>query len=236
MNAIASGTRFARAHGDLLQRLQGGHFAGCELTLADSGEITASYRGKTLASAFRPVVARADGLEAGRQASLRVRDASGAEGSPGSFFAAALDGAQLVQRDRLARTVHALNHFVAAQSQARLFLHVEQRLLATVRADHGAWFERVLREIGVGPERVGIVLPPTALEDPVTLVRAAISYRIRGYRVAARLRAASTADLAHVFLADPHYVVLDADTPGDCASRLVETLARRGIGVIGAPP
>jgi hypothetical protein len=80
-----------------------------------------------------------------------------------------------------------------------------------------------------------IVLPATAVDDPVTFVRAAISYRIRGYRGLVQLRSARETDLSHVFLADPHYAAVDmlpAYVEGervDEVRRLVEAFSRRGI-------
>jgi EAL domain-containing protein (putative c-di-GMP-specific phosphodiesterase class I) len=144
---------------------------------------------------------------------------------------------QLVQLDRLCRTVHALNYFPEHKGEHVLFLNVEQRLLKAVSADHGAYYESILKHLDVPPHRVVIVLPASAIDDPVTFVRAAISYRIRGYRVLAQVRSVAEADLAHVFLADPHYVAIDVVNPptpkseGDVA-RLVGALTRRGISSV----
>jgi EAL domain-containing protein (putative c-di-GMP-specific phosphodiesterase class I) len=172
--------------------------------------------------------------------------------APWNVFARASDDDQLVQLDRLTRTVHALNYFHSQAHGGALFLNVEQRLLVHVAADHGAYFETILAQLGIQPGRVVIVLPASAVDEPVTFVRAAISYRIRGYRVLAQLRSAREADLAHVFLADPHYVAIDVLSPsppsdvrslpqrgarGEAAridemQRLVEALARRGINAV----
>jgi EAL domain-containing protein (putative c-di-GMP-specific phosphodiesterase class I) len=157
----------------------------------------------------------------------------GERASPWSVFAQAADDAELVTLDRLCRTVHALNYFPAASSEAVLFLNVEQRLLTGVSADHGAYFESILALLGIAPGRVTIVMPPTAQDNPVAFVRAAISYRIRGYRVLAQVRSLSETDLGHVFMADPHYVAIDAPLP-DAAqlTPFVESLARRRIQAV----
>ena len=74
------------------------------------------------------------------------------------------------------------------------------------------------------------MLPASAVDDPVTFVRAAISYRIRGYRVLCQLRSVAEADLNHIYLADPHYVAVDFEDV-DCRA-LVAALTRRGIGSV----
>src|SRR5207247_10405040 len=139
----------------------------------------------------------------------------------------------LVQLDRLTRTVHALNYF-PRRPEGTLFLNVEPRLLKIVADGHGAHVELILGVLEIDPRRIAIVLPATILDDPVTFVRAAISYRMRGYRVVAQMRRDIEADLEHVFLAEPHFVSLDAPAAGgiDEARRRVEALSRRGIHAI----
>jgi EAL domain-containing protein (putative c-di-GMP-specific phosphodiesterase class I) len=181
-----------------------------------------------LTSAFQPVVNAADGAVVGHHGLLRVQGDKGEPAAPWSVFAQAVDDAQLVRLDRLARTVHALNYFPGAAAQSSLFLNVEQRLLTGVSADHGAYYEAILALLGVAPSRVVIVMPPGATDNAAVFVRAAISYRIRGYRVLAQVRATNDSDLATVFLADPHYVSIDVPQ-GDGAKRFVEALHRRGI-------
>ena len=67
----------------------------------------------------------------------------------------------------------------------------------------------------------------------MAFVRAAISYRIRGYRVLAVVHSSTEADLSHVFLADPHYVALASAALRDAACRkLLDALARRGTHLV----
>jgi hypothetical protein len=87
--------------------------------------------------------------------------------------------------------------------------------------------------IGVKPSRVVIVMPPDAVENPVAFVRAAISYRIRGYRVLVPVRSTTDEDLSHVFLADPHFVAVDtAALEGAASRRFLEALAQRGTHLV----
>jgi EAL domain-containing protein (putative c-di-GMP-specific phosphodiesterase class I) len=225
----------------LLEQLTREHFADFPLTEPQSGRVVAQFFQSRLTSTFQPVMRASDNSVAGHHGLLRVFDDSGGAVAPWNVFARASNDAQLVMLDRLTRTVHALNYF-RDPSAGALFLNVEQRLLSAVPADHGTYFGTILGRLGIAPSRVVIVLPPSAIDDPVTFVRVAIAYRIRGYRVLAQLRSPSPADLAQVFLADPHYVALDV--PAALASpaaqeertaetrRLVEALTRRGINTI----
>jgi EAL domain-containing protein (putative c-di-GMP-specific phosphodiesterase class I) len=234
MNAAASSSAAEAGVQPLLDRLTREHFPSHPLSQPQPGRIVAQFFQSRLTSAFQPVVRAADASIAGHHGLLRVFDERGQAVAPWNVFARAADEAQLVQLDRLARTLHALNYFQSQESPGALFLNVEQRLLEHVAADYGAYFETILAQLGITAGRVVIVLPASAVNEPVTFVRAAISYRIRGYRVMAQVRGAREADLAHLFLADPHYVGIDVGGGGGGTEmrRLVEALTRRGIQVI----
>jgi EAL domain-containing protein (putative c-di-GMP-specific phosphodiesterase class I) len=219
----------------LVERLGRKYFSRTPLSIGDNGAVVAQFHRSRITSVFQPLVHAANPARiAGHQALLRVESASGESIAPWSLFAQALDDAALVQLDRLCRTVHALNYFRAGEPEGELFLNIEQRLLTGVAADHGAWFEAVLALAGVSPTRVVIVMPPEAIENPVVFVRAAISYRIRGYRVLVPVRSITDAELSHVFLADPHYVSIDsaAALEGPSARRFLQALAHRRIHLV----
>jgi EAL domain-containing protein (putative c-di-GMP-specific phosphodiesterase class I) len=240
MSAAASNSAGGSEVQALLQRLGREHFAAFPLSEAQPGRVVAQYYQSRLSSVFQPVVRAADSAIAGHQGLLRVFDERGQAVAPWTVFARASDDDQRVQLDRLTRTVHALNYFRSPDKARSLFLNVDPRLLAHVGADHGAYFEKILAQLGIAPGRVVIVLPAGAVDEPVTFVRAAISYRIRGYRVMVPLRSAREADLAHVFLADPHYAAIDIEAAAAKAGtdrvgevrRIVDALARRGINSV----
>ena len=232
MNATASPPTATHLR-PLLEQLAREHFPGHELTELRPGVVAAQFFQSTLTSAFQPIVRAAGGVT-GHHALVRVNGESGDSAAPWKVFAQASDDANLVLLDRLCRTVHALNYFPGAPAGNFLFLNIEKRLLNFVAADHGVYFEAILAKMGVSPGRVTIVMPASASEDPVTFVRAAISYRIRGYRVLAQLRSMTESDLEHMFLADPHYVAIDSPAPeqSDETARTVAALTRRGIGSV----
>jgi EAL domain-containing protein (putative c-di-GMP-specific phosphodiesterase class I) len=232
---IASASRAAPSSlAALLERIGREHFPGHELSEPRPGVVAAQFYNSKLTSAFQPIVRAADGTLAGHHALVRVNGDGGDTAAPWKVFAQASDDSNLVMLDRLCRTVHALNYFPAAPAGNTLFLNIEQRLLGFVAADHGVYFEAILAKMGVSPSRVTIVMPAGASDDPVTFVRAAISYRIRGYRVLAQVRSTSEADLEHLYLADPHYVAIDGPVPerSDETVRTVAALTRRGIGSV----
>lgn len=217
----------------LIDRLGKRHFRDAALSIGDSGLVSAQFYRSRITSGFQPIVRAQGGEVVGHHALLRVESPNGDSVAPWSLFAQASSDPALVWLDRLCRTVHALNYFPSHSGDGSLFLNVERRLLTGVAADHGAWFEPVLAVIGVKPSRVVIVMPPDALENPVAFVRAAISYRIRGYRVLVPVRSTTDADLSHVFLADPHFVAVDpAVLEGSSSRHFLAALAQRGTHLV----
>lgn len=224
----------------ILERIEREHFPASRLAEPRPGQVTAQFFASRLTSAFHPVVRAAGGV-AGHHALLRVFDERGEAVAPWGVFAQAARDATLVQLDRLARTVHALNYFPREDPRRLLFLNVEERLLRIVADNHGAYFELILRELGIAPRRVAIMLPAGVLDDPVTFVRAAIAYRLRGYRVVTQLRSLAETDIEHIVLADPDDVAVDVPRAGT-GSRLdawiaasvpaIAALRRRGIHAI----
>lgn len=220
----------------LIDRLGRRYFQEFPLSVGDTGAVVAQFYRSRVTTAFQPIRRAHNAERVGNHALLRVESATGESIAPWGLFAQAGDDAALVKLDRLCRTVHALNYFASPSSRGDglLFLNVERRLLTSVSADHGAWFEAVLALIGVPTTQVVIVMPAEVVDNPVAFVRAAISYRIRGYRVMVPVRSITEADLSHVFLADPHYVALDSATGFGTreTQRFLEALARRGIHLL----
>jgi EAL domain-containing protein (putative c-di-GMP-specific phosphodiesterase class I) len=231
MTAPAAGPSPPSSLAPLLEHFERVHFPASRFTEPQPGTVAAQFFQSRLTSAFQPIVRAADNGVAGHHALLRVFDEGGEAVAPWSLFAQASRDAMLVQLDRLSRTVHALNYFPLQSVRQTLFLNVERRMLTIAAEDHGAYFELILKPLGVATSRVAIVLPAAALDDAVTFVRAAIAYRIRGYRVVAQLRADAEADLEHVFLADPHFVALDGRHSDRARQtrKIVDAISRRGI-------
>ena len=207
----------------------------------DGDRVAGLFYACHLTSVFQPVVQRAalsasDGTVSpvgkvlGHAAYVRCHN--GEDLSPWNLFAQAADDEELVQLDRLARTVHAINYFHAAGDEGRLFLQVDARLLAAVHSEHGKTFEGVLRGLGVAPERVVIVLPDLPEATAHLLPVVAANYRLRGYRVSVRYRGTDTAGLARLEAFRPHIVALRQAAP-DLLQRQIEVVhAFGGVALV----
>ncbi len=97
-----------------------------------------------------------------------------------------LDDPNLVAIDRMVRALHAINFF-GAQRHGLLFLRVHERLLKSVKYDHGRHFSNVLVSFGLNPGRIVIELPPAAVAHRNFLGYLTKSYQHYGFKVAGNL-------------------------------------------------
>jgi EAL domain-containing protein (putative c-di-GMP-specific phosphodiesterase class I) len=109
-----------------------------------------------------------------------------ADGAIFDPFDTVADDREIVALDRLARTLHAINFF-GAQRHGLLFLRVHERLLKSVKYDHGQHFSSVLIDFGLNPSRVIIELPSAAVAHRTFLGYLANSYQRYGFKVAGNL-------------------------------------------------
>ncbi|WP_206955633.1 EAL domain-containing protein [Trinickia acidisoli] len=109
-----------------------------------------------------------------------------ADGTAFDPFDTVADDRELVVLDRLARTLHAINFF-GAQRHGMLFLRVHERLLKSVKYDHGQHFSSVLISFGLSPARVIIELPSAAVAHRTFLGHLVNSYQRYGFKVAGNL-------------------------------------------------
>lgn len=107
----------------------------------------------------------------------------GADGRPFEHIA---DDPEFVSLDRLVRTLHAINFF-GSQQHGLLFLRVHERLLKSVKYDHGQHFSSVLISLGLNPSRVAIELPSVAVAHRTFLGYVTKSYQRYGFKVAGNL-------------------------------------------------
>ncbi|EEA01953.1 putative diguanylate phosphodiesterase [Burkholderia sp. H160] len=96
------------------------------------------------------------------------------------------DDQQLVALDRMSRALHAINFF-GAQRHGLLFLRVHERLLKSVKYDHGLHFSSVLTSFGLSPARIVIELPAAAVAHKTFLGYLSRSYQHYGFKVAGNL-------------------------------------------------
>jgi len=96
------------------------------------------------------------------------------------------DDQELVALDRMSRALHAINFF-GAQRHGLLFLRVHERLLKSVKYDHGRHFSSVLMSFGLNPSRIVIELPAAAVAHKTFLGYLTKSYQHYGFKVAGNL-------------------------------------------------
>ena len=161
----------------------------------------AQFGGVELASAYEPIFdisvhALAQSLSSGAEGVDRFGDELGfqavtqrLDGAPFDAFDPfdhIADDQELVALDRMSRALHAINFF-GAQRHGLLFLRVHERLLKSVKYDHGLHFSSVLLSFGLNPSRVVIELPAAAVAHKTFLGYLTTSYQRYGFKVAGNL-------------------------------------------------
>jgi len=176
-------------------------FPGARIVLgenAHAGAAVAHYGEFCLASAYEPIFdvttrGQPQSLTASVESAERFGDELGfqavtllGDGARFDPFSQLDDDRQLVELDRLSRGLHAFNFF-GAQRPGLLFLRVHERLLKSVKYDHGKHFSSVLIEFGLNPGRIVIELPSAAVAHRTFLGYLTKSYQRYGFKVAGDL-------------------------------------------------
>ncbi|KAF1012117.1 MAG: EAL domain-containing protein [Burkholderia sp.] len=192
------------------------------IALAPEGELAvARLHELTLGSAYQPIydvtmpgvppsysldeaVIEHYGDKLGFQAVLR------ADGAPFDPFDALTDDPTLVAVDRLSRAMHAINFF-GGQRHGLLFLRVHERLLKSVKYDHGKHFSSVLHHLGLSPERIVIELPAAAVAHKTFLSYLTKSYQHHGFKVADKLPDPGRILAVESEMSSPDYIKMDAE-------------------------
>ncbi|MEY4684544.1 MAG: hypothetical protein RLZ25_1003 [Pseudomonadota bacterium] len=165
-----------------------------------AGQVFGRFGNLTFTSEFRPV----------RQLSS-LDHIRGHDTAPLIFSPANLEGVtegfgeegvpSIVSLDRLSRTVHMLNYLLLGQENGSLFLHVHPQHILTVKKDHGAYFEDIIRSCGLSLRRIVVSLTLSANQDTnlSVLLDRLRNYRERGYAIAIRFDAHTTEELIEKF-------------------------------------
>jgi EAL domain-containing protein (putative c-di-GMP-specific phosphodiesterase class I) len=161
----------------------------------------AHYAGFEIGSAYEPIFdisvhALAQSLSSAPQSADRFGDELGFQAVTQQLngthidtfdpFEHVSDDQELVALDRMSRGMHSINFF-GAQRHGLLFLRVHERLLKSVRYDHGRHFSTVLISFGLNPSRIVIELPPAAVAHRTFLGYLTKSYQNYGFKVAGNL-------------------------------------------------
>ncbi|MEX3784571.1 diguanylate phosphodiesterase [Paraburkholderia sp. BR14374] len=189
---------------DLIARAAHHPFLGEHLAMgqgAHAGIALAHFDGIELTSAYEPIFdisvhGLAQSLSCGAEGVDRFGDELGFQavthrlGAPPfdvfDPFDNIADDQQLVALDRMSRALHAINFF-GPQRHGLLFLRVHERLLKSVKYDHGRHFSSVLTSFDLSPTRIVIELPAAAVAHKTFLGYLTRSYQHYGFKVAGNL-------------------------------------------------
>ncbi|HEY2025062.1 EAL domain-containing protein [Paraburkholderia sp.] len=189
---------------DLIARAAQHPFLGEHLLMgqgAHRGVALARFDDVELASAYEPIFdisvhGLAQSLSSGAEGVDRFGDELGFQAVTHRLdappfevfdpFDRIADDQQLVALDRMSRALHAINFF-GSHRHGLLFLRVHERLLKSVKYDHGLHFSRVLTSFGLSPARIVIELPPAAVAHKTFLGYLTRSYQHYGFKVAGNL-------------------------------------------------
>lgn len=215
---------------------------GSMLQLADNGQrgsgsqVVGKFYGAYISTLFQPWSRPADGTIVAYEAYARSQSSAGAGLSPWQAFANAAVDSDLVNLDRLSRTVHAFNYFASDNAATvprtePLVLNVDARLLHAVAERHGEFFGKVLNLLGVPPERIVIDIHTNQLLDLSRLKQILASYRRHGFAVAVNAEGMLHARTLANLLA-PEYLMLDASVLSpESLARHAGSLVRNGVRV-----
>ncbi|MFP4889702.1 diguanylate phosphodiesterase [Paraburkholderia sp. EG304] len=189
---------------DLIARAAHHPFLGEHLAMGQgthAGIALAHFDGIELTSAYEPIFdisvhGLAQSLSCGAEGVDRFGDELGFQavthrlGAPPfdvfDPFDNIADDQQLVALDRMSRALHAINFF-GPQRHGLLFLRVHERLLKSVKYDHGRHFSSVLTSFNLSPTRIVIELPAAAVAHKTFLGYLTRSYQHYGFKVAGNL-------------------------------------------------
>ena len=180
------------------------------LFLADSGKICGNWQGYILTSVFQPIFRSNDPDKVfGYDAFVRCTSPTQPPVAPDQLFLNAIDQENIIQLDRLCRTIHLLNFILLDNQDPLLFLNVNEGLINAVDDNHGSSFRKVIDVLGFSPNRIIIELPVSLINQPRQLHFALQNYRLNSLEVAVHIR--STQDLINLTDSSPiHYINIDA--------------------------
>ncbi|MBB5502855.1 EAL domain-containing protein [Paraburkholderia sp. MM5384-R2] len=189
---------------DLIARAAHHPFLGEHLAMGQGGHAgiaLAHFDGTELTSAYEPIFdisvhGLAQSLSCGAEGVDRFGDELGFQAVTHRLdappfevfdpFDNIADDQQLVALDRMSRALHAINFF-GPQRHGLLFLRVHERLLKSVKYDHGRHFSSVLTSFNLSPTRIVIELPAAAVAHKTFLGYLTRSYQHYGFKVAGNL-------------------------------------------------
>lgn len=183
--------------------------------------IVATYATLLLGSSFQPIIT-ADDRVIGYKALVTAKSSAHRDyrfiefPENSKLTLATNDRDDVIYRDRLTRTMHAVNYISSGLGED-LYLSVNPQHLQAVRQNHGEAFEKILAECGLRPDRIVLEIPEYAVADKQHLRAAIAAWQKRHYRIAIDMGAAQT-QLTSVLNLKPDIIKFD----GSFVARLSE--------------
>jgi EAL domain-containing protein (putative c-di-GMP-specific phosphodiesterase class I) len=208
----------------------------------ESGAIVAGYASLLLGSSFQTIVGKDEGV-VGYKALVAAR--SSARRNYCTLDIPELipfenEKNEVIYRDRLTRTMHALN-YLALDLQGELHMSVNPLHLQAVHHNHGAVFEKILAQCGLQPNRIVLEIPEYAVADKHHLRTAIASWQQRHYRIAIDRFGAEHAQLIRVLNLRPDIIKFDSGFVGRLSANpaskeklelMIEQIRANGIQAI----
>jgi len=189
---------------DLIVRATAPLFHGAQLKMgsgAHRGDAIVRIHDIELGSSYEPIFdisvhAHAQSLSPAPESIARFGDElgfqaitqrlDGTRSAPFDPFNWIDDNQELIALDRMLRILHAINFF-GTQRRGLLFLRVHERLLKSVKYDHGRHFSATIVAFRINPARIVIELPPAAVAHRTFLGYLIRNYQRHGFKVAGNL-------------------------------------------------
>jgi EAL domain-containing protein (putative c-di-GMP-specific phosphodiesterase class I) len=199
-------------------------------------EMSASYAGARLRSAFQPIVSLAHHQTVGFEALIRGSLPSGQPLLPQELFSRARTEFDTVYLDRLCRALH-ISTFQRAQNNSDwLFLNVNPGVIVH-GVKYGTFFRELLAKIRLSAEQVVVEILENTLLDESQLDNCVAFYRDLGCLIAIDDFGAGSSSFQRIWRLKPHIVKLDRSIIFNAASNatarrmlpsIVETLHEAG--------
>lgn len=177
------------------------HLFQCE------GRWCARFEGFRLSSVFQPIFSPAHQQCVGLEALVRVQDTQGNFLAPPLLFSGK-SRARIVLADRICRLLHGKNFLTLKEKELWLSLNLAHEVAIYGRS-YGIFFQKVITEMGLDPNRVVLEIMEHPVEDPALLENAVLFYRDIGCGIAIDDFGTGQSHFDRVWRLSPHIVKLD---------------------------
>lgn len=168
----------------------------------------AHCRGLTLSSVFQPIISLHHRRVVGHEALLRTHDSQNKIVSPALLFNSRENIGEIIELDRLCRTLHSANYQQHSQEDRWLFLNINPEVINHGHI-YGDFFSELLNKTSIQPSQVVVEVLENQVSEE-TLLRERIDYyRQMGCLIAIDDFGAGHSNIDRVLHMEPEIVKLD---------------------------